>query len=251
MITLNLNSSSLSVDLQGGYVDSWVVAGQPILYRGSDPKRRGIPILFPYFGKPSPELPQHGFGRDTLWRCVNKDESSMSMSISSADISDTAKGYYPYRFEANIELALIEPNSLQYMLKVKNTGDTPLPISPGLHPYWSIAHEAKMRLVVDSLPNFNASTIDWDHAPPDTDFAFNNPTTFHTDTYSMVIKDMSTQSDKIKQLTIWSQPHSSPDHDFVCIEPICGIRGGYISEPVQISPYEQWEMTVRFEAQIK
>jgi galactose mutarotase-like enzyme len=251
MITLNLHNSSLTVDLQGGYVDSWMLSGLPILYRGSDLKRRGIPILFPYFGKPSPELPQHGFGRDTLWRCLDKNETSMSMCITDADISDAAKGYYPYRFEATIELALIESNTLQYALNVKNTGYTPLPISPGLHPYWSVAHEAKKRLVIDSLPDFNTSTIDWDNTPPDNDYTFRNPTVFHTNKYSLTMLDNSPGGGKVKQVTIWSQPLDKADHDFVCIEPICGIRGGYMSDPVQISQDEQWEMTVLFEAQIK
>jgi len=250
MITLKLENSYLSVDLQGGYVRSWDVGGQPILYHGADTKRRGIPILFPYFGKPSQSLPQHGFGRDTLWRCMNKNVTSMSMFITDSDISDAAKKDYPYRFEAVIELTLIEPSTLQYTLQVKNTGDTPLPISPGLHPYWSISQDAKKKLVVDGVTGFDAHVVDWDKAPPDADFTFHNPTSFHTDKYSVAMTDTSPNGEKVKQITIWSQSLDKADHDFVCIEPICGIRGGYISDPVQISPNEQWEMTVRFEAQI-
>lgn len=251
MITLKQNSSTLTVDLQGGYVDSWDVVGQHILYHGTDAKRRGIPILFPYFGKPSAELPQHGFGRDTLWRCVHVDEISMSMSISEVDISDAERLYYPYRFEATITLTLIESNILQYTLKVKNTGDTPLPISPGLHPYWSIPQDEKKKIKVDGVAGFDAHTINWDTAPPDTDYTFHNPVKFHTDQYSLTMRDTSPNGEKIKQITIWSLALAKVDHEFVCIEPICGVRGGYITDPVQIQQNEEWEMKMEFEAQIR
>jgi galactose mutarotase-like enzyme len=251
MITLKQNTSTLTVDLQGGYVDSWIVSGLPILYRGSDLKRRGIPILFPYFGKPSAELPQHGFGRDTLWRCVHVDELSMSMMISEVDIYDAARKYYPYRFEATITLTLIESNILQYTLKVKNTGDTPLPISPGLHPYWSIPQDAKKKLKVDGVTGFDADAVDWENAPPDADFSFHNPTSFHIDKYSVAMTDTSPNGEKVKQLTIWSQSLDKADHNFICIEPICGVRGGYVTSPDQILAHEEWEMKMEFEAQIR
>jgi galactose mutarotase-like enzyme len=250
MITLKQKSSYLSVDLQGGYIDSWVVSELPILYRGTDLKRRGIPILFPYFGKPSAELPQHGFGRDTLWKCVHVDEVSMSMMISEIDISDAARAYYPYRFEATIALTLAETNILQYTLKVKNTGIDPLPISPGLHPYWSIPHDAKKKLIVDGVTGFDAHAVDWDNAPPDTDFAFHNPVTFHTDTYSVTMRDTSPCGDKVNQITIWSQALDKTDHDFVCIEPICGVRGGYVTSPIQIPPHQEWELKIEFTAKL-
>lgn len=172
------------------------------------------------------------------------------MSISDVDISDAAKKYYPYGFEATIELILIEPNTLHYALNVKNTGDNPLPISPGLHPYWSIPQDAKKILKVDGVTGFDANVVDWDNTPPDADFTFHNQTSFHTDKYSVAMKDTSPNGEKVKQLTIWSQSLDKADHDFVCIEPICGVRGGYVTSPDQILAREEWEMKMEFTVQL-
>ncbi|MEI6327165.1 MAG: hypothetical protein WCO78_03520 [Candidatus Roizmanbacteria bacterium] len=242
MITLSSRTSQVTIDLHGGYVDGWNVAGREILYRGTDLKRRGIPILFPYFGKPSPDLPQHGFGRDTLWKLASQSDTSIMMRISHADISDEARSYYPYQFEVCIGVSLRPHQTMEYSLIVKNTGTVLLPISPGLHPYWSIAHATKGKLQIDGLSGFDARAIDWDDAPPDTDYDFHNPLKFSTDEYALVMRDISPQGSTVRQITVWSQPAHHVDHDFICIEPICGKRGGYIDDPIRVLPQSIWEM---------
>ena len=104
--------------------------------------------------------------------------------------------------------------------------------------------------MVDGVTGFDAHAVDWDNAPPDTDFAFHNPVTFYTDTYSVTMRDTSPGGDKVKQITIWSQALDKTDHDFVCIEPICGVRGGYVTSPIQIPPHQEWELKIEFTAKL-
>jgi galactose mutarotase-like enzyme len=141
-IRLHVGIAEAMIDLQGGYVHSWSIDGAHILYAGKDAKRRGIPLLFPYFGKPDPALPQHGFARDMCWRLDISSANFASIVLSNSDISDAARIYYPYPFEVYVDIELSH-STLTYTLRVTNTGLKDMPISPGLHPYWAVPHAQK------------------------------------------------------------------------------------------------------------
>ncbi len=71
-IELKTDGSLLGISDDGGYVTDWRVKNSegefvPILYVGSELKRTGIPILFPYYGPSDSGMGQHGFGRKLQW----------------------------------------------------------------------------------------------------------------------------------------------------------------------------------------
>lgn len=240
-----------TVDPEGGYVTSWKVQNpkthelMDVLYRGSTKKRSGIPVLFPYFGKSS-KTRQHGFGRDSSWKVEHVSNSSIEMNLSSNTIPSDAKHEYPYSFEATLVISLHENGSMEYGLRVKNTGDKDLPISPGIHPYWDIEHEEKKHIKVSGLSGFDASAIDWDNNPPDDRFAFEKSLMLHFPDRNIEIKDISEHGSKIKHVAVWSQAINKPDFNFVCFEPVCGVDYAIDNNPIFIASNNTWEMKLRF-----
>jgi galactose mutarotase-like enzyme len=228
---------NLTISSQGGYVTSWA----DILYQGSKIQRTGIPILFPHFGK-SDKYRMHGFARDSLWHTV----SANFLELTDQDIDEKAKTEYPFKFKTQIQLELINPNTLRYKLSVQNTGTEPMPIMPGLHPYWSIPHDQKSQIQIHGLPDFDATTIDWTNNPPDNTYDFPGEITAGFPNKKITIKDIS-QDKNIKNLVIWSQtPTKDPDYNFICIEPICGPHYAIDKNPIYVHPNETWEMKLEF-----
>jgi galactose mutarotase-like enzyme len=244
---LKTYNSILGISEQGGYVTDWQVkdtAGnwKPILYVGTELKRTGIPILFPYYGPSESGMGQHGFGRNLKWHIVERSEITCTLEITEDDLDQTTKLFYPHNFQTQIKLTLLE-NSFEYTLSVKNTGTTPLPIAPGLHPYWAISHNKKAEVKLENYPEFNASEVDWEYNPPDVEYEFKNPVTITFPENKVTIVD---QSDSISKLVVWSQPLANPDHDFICFEPVTLERNTYDIQPINISTENSWEMKLIF-----
>jgi galactose mutarotase-like enzyme len=166
------------------------------------------------------------------------------MRLTHADLSEEIT-YYPYRFHASIEVDMLNENTMQYKLYIKNTDDRPLPVSPGLHPYWSVSHMQKRNVILSGLTGLDPSHIDWDINPPDTDYAFGTTVSLQTDRYQLhIVRDGG--EIPLTQITVWSQPISTIDRDFICVEPIAGMRGGYVSAPHIIPAGSTHRMCVKF-----
>lgn len=245
LIQLQNDSSRLVLDLQGGYVHRWTISNTDILYVGADPKRRGIPLLFPYFGKPDEMLPQHGFARDTRWHLAASSEHQASLVFSHNDISDKARAYYPYAFEVRIDL-ILAATTLTYALHIANAGLKDMPISPGIHPYWAVPHAQKKHIQIKGITGFDAASINWDTSPPDADFPFLANVSLSLPQHVISLEDITTDKPHTDQITVWSQSLANPDHDFVCVEPICGVRRGYVTKPILVAPAQSWSVSWKF-----
>ncbi len=248
---LKTSQAAATIDPIGGYITSWSVLNPQtqkhtdILYRGTVKKRSGIPVLFPYFGK-AKHTRQHGFGRDSTWKVMNAATDSITLGLSSSEISSEFAREYPYPFEAELQVSLDMSGSLNYRFSVINTGTENLPVSPGLHPYWSINHPEKKNIAAPQLDGFDARSVDWDSNPPDIEYPFNRSCEIVFPDRRITIEDTSPDSPKVRYLVVWSQPVSAPDHDFVCIEPVCGGNYAIDESPILISPNETWIMDLSF-----
>lgn len=245
----------VTVDPEGGYVTSWKIRNassqmMDILYRGSSKKRTGIPILFPYFGK-ARHTKQHGFGRDSSWKVVESVENSIQMKLTSSDISEDAQKEYPYAFEADLTITLHENGALDYELSVTNDDTKEIPISPGIHPYWDIAHQEKKNITVTGLDEFDAAVVDWDKNPPDIAYPFDKKCVLHFPDWNIAIEDKSLHHQKTSHIVVWSQPIDKPDYNFVCFEPVCGVNYAIDENPILLSPNEEWKMKLHFVADFK
>ncbi len=244
---LKTDSSVLGISEQGGYVTEWKIKNSQgvwmdILYVGTELKRTGIPILFPYYGPSESGMGQHGFARDIKWHLINTAEEGVLLEITQQDISPEIAKYYPYNFKTQIQIQM-QDHGFSYTLSVQNTGSKSLPIAPGLHPYWAIPHEQKKQVVAEHYPEIPLSDTDWDSHPLDTEFTFKNPVTVTFPTHQIVIEDT---SEMVTKLVVWSQPLSAPDHDFICFEPVTLARKSFDSTPIQVAVGAIWTMKLNF-----
>jgi len=240
-------SSILGLSEQGGYVTEWKVQDASgnwidVLYQGSELKRTGIPILFPYYGPSDYGMGQHGFGRNIVWNLINKSEEGAMLEITEQSLTPEIAKLYPYQFKAQIQVQ-VHDHAFTYTLSVQNTGTNPLPIAPGLHPYWTLAHDRKKEVVAEHYPEILLAEINWDKNPPDDEFAFENPVTITFPTHQVVMEDL---SEVITKLVVWSQPVDAPDHDFICFEPVTLARKSFDSSPILVQPGETWTMKINF-----
>jgi len=149
---------------RGGLVTGWRSGGDEILYfdaeRFADPAksvRGGIPVLFPICGGlPDSPLPQHGFARDQSWDLSELKEAS-GVQLTLGDNAST-RALYPHAFGLTLALQL-EPRALAITAVVENRGDTPMPFSLGLHPYFNVSDLGSVRF--EGLPErcFNHLTM--------------------------------------------------------------------------------------------
>jgi galactose mutarotase-like enzyme len=240
---------------KGGQVLSWQVKDgaemlTEILYQGSEQKRTGIPILFPFadplesnvFNPSGLEIPQHGFARNSNWR-EGWIENGLKLCLSCQDLDDRWKKSYPYDFDTCIEIKILE-NRLVFSLIVVNRGDLPLPIAPGIHPYFPVSHDQK-KSIQTSLSDFDFTTTDWDNFSKAefTDFTANK-FQFQFPDYRLTITETSPRK-TVDHLVIWSQGQGHKDLDFICLEPFTRETNAINTNPILVD--KTWQMEVTFE----
>lgn len=262
-IVIESANAKVGVNPEGGYVTSWQVKNpntgkfDDVLYVGSVIKRTGIPILFPNYNdsgfkdQAGEDLMTHGFGRNSIWTIVQVLTSTkVTLTLNQNAISEEARKLYPYNFETSIEVEAAEDGSLLYSLNVKNTDSKPIPIAPGLHPYWAIPHSEKPNIQTEGLAGFNAASIDWDHHPPDTEYDFNGKVVIKTASKTITIEDL-TPTPVVGKMVVWSQTPKNgdgeeQDHNFVCFEPITKGDNALANNPIKMEPGKEWNMNLKF-----
>ena len=216
-------------------VSHFQVGGWPVLYRPLETgnvKRWGIPLMIPNFGKlqdgifkeKGTTLPMHGFGRNLPWTVVSREDTSISMQLSS---SAATRGDYPYEFTFTATVAAGE-GTLMYTLAMENRGDDVMPIAPGFHPYFGIVQQDKARLITDGPVGFAVSAFQWDSNPPDNPYPFPHQVTLEIPNRgTLVIRELPLKEQyALKTMQVWSEPASAPDHAFVCFEPVVASADG-------------------------
>ena len=244
------SNARVGVNPEGGYITSWQVRNpqgefEDILYQGSIKKRTGIPTLFPYFGN-ADGMRSHGFGRDSLWQVVLTESNRITLALGNEDIPEDARLEYPYPFGVEMTVEAEEDGSLLYKLKVMNTGTSNLPISPGLHPYWAIAHKDKAVIQIEGISDFDASQVDWDKQPPDAVYDYRGKTVIKMLGREIEIEDVTDGVGVVKYLVVWSQTPQKDDSDFICVEPVTGKDNAVKEKPILVAPGEDWEMAIKF-----
>lgn len=248
------SNALIGLNPEGGYISSWQARNsrgefEDILYVGKTQKRTGIPTLFPYYGEAEGKR-AHGFGRDSLWQTIAEGNKA-TMRLSSEDIADDVREEFPYPFAAEIVVEAEENGNLLYTLLVQNTGTVNLPLSPGLHPYWAVAHEDKRSIKIQGLPDFDASKVDWDNNPPDNVYPSSGNMTLVTPESQITIEDVTEDGPVVKYGVVWSQTPDKDDYDFVCIEPVTGKDNAINENPILVAPGQEWKMQLRFSATLQ
>jgi galactose mutarotase-like enzyme len=213
---------------RGALVTSLRVRGRELLFLDrvtfEDPAknvRGGIPVLFPYAGKLAGEtfraagtrMPQHGFARQRAWSTSRRHPGLVAMALA-ADAASRA--VYPYEFTAEQSCTLLA-SGLHVELLVTNTGPTPLPVSPGWHPYFRCPAAQKPNVRGD-VPGLTADSFT---NAREFDFGLPAPASGRA---RFELPGLGTLAlsfcPEMRHLQFWSQPGK----DFVCLEPFWGAN---------------------------
>jgi galactose mutarotase-like enzyme len=142
---------------RGGIIFSYGVGGQEILYLNEETfydssknVRGGIPILFPIAGQlpngtyewegETYSMNNHGFARNLPWEVLQTNtENNASITLRLTSNAQT-KASYPFDFEVVYTYSL-EAGQLTINQEYKNTGDQPMPMYPGFHPYFKTSEK--------------------------------------------------------------------------------------------------------------
>jgi len=152
---------------RGGMVTRLAVGGAPVLYLDeatfAEPGknvRGGIPVLFPIAGKIDPDrlpgasapMKQHGFARNRPWRVV---AAGPDRAVLGLDADAATRAEYPHEFALRYTYT-VGARGLKLEQRFENHGAAPMPIQPGLHPYFLVADKAGARVATDA-------TTAWDN----------------------------------------------------------------------------------------
>jgi galactose mutarotase-like enzyme len=157
----------LIAPLRGGMVTEFRIGDDQLLYLDratlrdhAQNVRGGIPILFPIAGRLSGDtfpvdgsripMSQHGFARRMPWRVSGIDTAGAASLSVTLDANDATLAQWPFRFQVTFEYRLSN-GALAIRQRFANRGDRPMPIHPGLHPYFFVESGQKggARVVTD------------------------------------------------------------------------------------------------------
>ena len=201
--------------------------------------KRQIPVLFPICGNlPGDVLPvdgldyplkQHGFARDLPWQLqLLEDQSGVCLSLSSTD--ETLKAY-PFPFRLEMELRPVA-SALEISITVHNCGNSAMPFSFGLHPYFNVNDLAQTRLTglaercLNHLEMAEAATADQlKRLPEGVDFLCRpaGPVSLIDDATGVTLQ-LQHQS-PLDLSVVWTEP----PRPMVCLEPWTGPRQALVS----------------------
>ena len=143
------------VPSRGGLVTRFEVGGVPVLFMDEatlvDPSknvRGGVPLLFPFAGKPPPgsKLGQHGFARKRPWDVTSAiaDDATARLELRLVSTPETLADW-PFDFEVRLAVSLFH-SRLMLEWAFFNPGSTPMPLHFGIHPYFCVGAKQAVRV---------------------------------------------------------------------------------------------------------
>lgn len=249
------SGSAVSVSPErGGIITSIRLSGKEILFMNPetfrDPSknvRGGIPILFPFSGpatdgirKRFPGLDrQHGFARNAdRWSLEELPEGGFRETFES---DDETKRMFPFEFRLSVEVRFGADGAVTIVESVTNDGTEPMPVSPGLHPYFRVDHGRRADIAFDfeGGDRVKGEYGIWTNSGTT---VIDNPGTLRVrmpgrGTIAMEV------SPEYRKILVWS---AGPDADYLCIEPVLRGDGGLVDEPRMIAPGESFSIPVTY-----
>ena len=113
---------------------------------GSKATRGGIPLVFPQFGQPNKDMPQHGFLRNNYWKCGEvfdlEDEAGCDFTLALEDVV-TARGEGIWKDESTVDCSIVlavrlSGDSLATTLSIENAGGNLFDYQTLFHTYFKI-----------------------------------------------------------------------------------------------------------------
>lgn len=141
--------ATAAVSLHGGQLLSYVPRGfgdllwlSPVSKRAPDAIRGGVPVCWPYFGREgqSPEVPQHGFARNTQWTLV--DSRIDAEGEATIELALPQKAGVPLRLTQTLRIG----NELHQSLTTHNIGVAAVSLTQALHSYFRVGDAERTRV---------------------------------------------------------------------------------------------------------
>lgn len=233
--------------------------GADFEWSGKKPKI-GIPVLMPFAwpDKPDNIVRQHGGLREVPWVWEDAAESSVTLSLSTRNIKDEEllselrnKFGEDLDFKYTIRIS-VSGWILGYEIVIKNNGESDMPVTPWLHPYFRVDPERQAEMT-SNLPGFNLSDCTW--APGGKALIFDRPSDgpvwFTIPGVWKVIIDCDLKFDTF---LVWSKQNDKWEKEwYICVEPWIG-RPHDINNPdkrINITPDEELQLSVNFRIEWK
>ncbi|KKR71949.1 MAG: hypothetical protein UU81_C0003G0012 [Microgenomates group bacterium GW2011_GWC1_41_8] len=236
--SLNVNNSSLSVDLSGGRIVGLVLNKIPILgtFNRIDGKKGNTHLCIPNFGEEGVKkygLPNHGPARDAVWKLIDKNNSSLTIRYDMKKI-----GSYPTTLSI-IQTFSLEQDLFKQEITIVNTGNETSPVNCAIHYYWYTSHGWNdVQLNGQNVSEFIKK-----------DTAINLDTKTSVDIPALPDIQLET-SVNFKKIQLWTARKEGEgmmmyDQDYVCMEPALGTDDFFGNEESMLSPKESLSMWVR------
>lgn len=154
---------------RGGMVTRFRVSDDDILFLDqatlrdhSQNVRGGIPVLFPIAGRLTNDqfvvdgqpitMAQHGFARKIPWRITATEATDAAAITLVLEHSESTLQVWPFRFKLTFRYELRD-GALTIQQRYENLGARPMPIQPGLHPYFRVDEWRKREVHVVTAAN--------------------------------------------------------------------------------------------------
>lgn len=156
-IQLETVHGSALICLHGGHVMRYQPRDEaPVLWMSSESVyeagraiRGGIPVCWPWFGphKADSTKPNHGFARISEWqvfatRLIDEEVVQVRLALRSDEHS---RFFWPHDFSLQLIVTLSE--SLDVVLRIKNTGQAAFSMGGALHSYFTVSHIDNIRIL--------------------------------------------------------------------------------------------------------
>lgn len=113
---------------------------------GSKATRGGIPLVFPQFGQPKKDMPQHGFLRNNHWQCGQANDEALEASCDfTLALKDAVNGRGEglWKDETTVDCSIVlsvkvNADSLTTVLTIRNSGTNLFDYQALFHTYFKI-----------------------------------------------------------------------------------------------------------------
>jgi galactose mutarotase-like enzyme len=258
---LNDGDTTIGIIPEICLISHFQVGTWQMLYRPAETgnvKRWGLTVMVPnsswlrngIFQEKGTSLPVNGFGRILPWKIKEISESALSLQL---DSSAFTRQSYPYEFTYTVSIEA-DNHTLTYILTMENHSEETMPIAPGFQCFFSIAQEQKSKLVTEGLEGFSAEDFNWIERIPDNFFPFSHDAKILVPGRgALAIKEiLENEKYSLRNMRVWSEPPSRPDHDFVCFEVTVG-REDSLNRPsdrLMIEPNNLHTIALQFRTEL-
>lgn len=149
----------LAIRFDGAQVTSWkpeALKGEDVFFLPKDAPwgqevHGGLPICWPWFGKPEKDgLPKHGLARYLRWNLVRRNGKN-GVVLRARSNAKTRK-LWPHDFELAAQIGIVDALTLKVTVIERNTGTNCFTSACAIHPYFSVADATNVELDGAQLP---------------------------------------------------------------------------------------------------